>query len=178
MCFLCACSSNKNEKSKELSTTFNEPIVSEETTMDMNSKDNEEKRIIDNIPTIDINSKNQINAQKPNENVSNLKMELSMTATANFPGDIIVIITNNSEKKIITGEEYQLQKWNGKSWVDIPLFLVFSDIGIDIAPGKSHEFRYSIGNLVSLETDITYRIVKKAYVNQSEVILTASFKIK
>ncbi len=176
ICLLCACSSNK---SKELPITFNETIVSEENTTDMKSKGNEEKRIIDNIPIIDTNSKNQMNTQKVDENISNfLKMKISMKATANFPGNIIVIITNHSEKTIITGEEYQLQKWNGELWSDIPLSLVFSDIGIEITPGKSHEFRYSIENLVSLEKDTTYRIVKKVYVNQSEITLTTAFEIK
>lgn len=183
LCLLYGCSSNESvmsgENSSDEETTL--PIIADtekKTTLINTTSPDKEKTSTENLPSVDIDSASQINSQRSKEHITSLKDQISMSAVMDSSGNLNVTIINNSDTIITFGNEYQLQKLEDNSWKDIPLSIVFTDIGIEVASGESYDFQYPIGTLTALESNTIYRIIKNVYINQSNFELTASFEVK
>lgn len=146
-------------------------------------EESEEDNTVNEKPVVDIDSAVQIE-QNDNENsAESISDELVMSLNSsevdqNSLSNVTVTITNNSELDIISGDEYTLQKYVGAEWESIPLALAWNDLGISIASGQSYDFVYNLSNVYTFENDMTYRIIKKVYMNQIEYILYVDFAVK
>lgn len=159
ICLLSGCGSPAGETSQA-------PTTSQSVT-------SSEGELMEETPAVDTSSSQDLNPQKDNPTDTSWQEKISMTATADASGAVTVTITNDSDQTITAGEAYELQRLEGTDWTDVPLSLVFTDVGIDIPAGGNHDFEYTM----SLEAGSTYQVIKKVYVDQSEQTLTASFTL-
>lgn len=137
---------------------------------------------VEEKPVEDIDSALQIEQQKEEnieEDVSNqIKINLTNSSIeAKSLENISVIVTNDSKYDITTGEQYWVSKLNGEQWEEIPVNIVWNDLGIQIKAGSSHEFNYNLSLIGNFEKDVKYCITKKVYVNQKEYTLSTDFTV-
>lgn len=133
---------------------------------------------VDNKPSADIDSAKQMDSQKLTDNIMNFSSQIKIECIQDNTEKITVIITNNSDYEITVGEEYRLQKLNDEKWEEIPISIIWNDLGISIPPGKSHSFQYEFNTVVTLEKEASYRIIKSVYYNQTKMDLICNFKYK
>ncbi|MDR2043820.1 MAG: hypothetical protein LBQ15_05515 [Clostridium sp.] len=130
----------------------------------------------DGLPSVDTDSAQQISSQKTETDVSALSAQITMDAVLDPSGKLTVVVTNHSDAEVLSGERFGLQKSTEENvWTDVPLSVVFRDLGIPVPPGKSQTSQYDIPALTALESGASYRIVKSVYYNQAELLLTAAF---
>lgn len=73
-----------------------------------------------------------------------------------------VLMTNNTNEKITTGEHYFIEHFNGDEWIKLPFFneIAFHDVGYQLSPSESKEFYVNLySNKYTYETG-QYRVVK------------------
>lgn len=84
-----------------------------------------------------------------------------------------MVITNNNENVIITGDSFILEKWNGKTWKKEKALTnrIFTSIGYMINPGENKILETNIyGYYPDLEKGI-YKI-SKSYFYEKDIPVT------
>lgn len=134
-------------------------------------------------PIADTDSANQIaqsNSEDVIEDISD-KVEIQLNTAdidKDYLNNVTVTIINNSDYDIVSSEKFTLQKRVTDGWEQIPLSLVWNDLGITIMHGQSYDFTYDLNSMNIVEENTMYRIVKNINVNQKEYELYAEFIIK
>lgn len=162
---------------KDIEMDDNKPTVDIDLAKQIDSQKKGDSKM-GNKPTVDIDSAKQIDSQKTTDNILSLSDQIEMRCTQDDSGNINVIITNNTDYEIMAGEEYQLQKFNRKKLEDIPISMIWNDFGVSIPAGESYTFQYDVSAAIVLERDISYRIIKSVYYNQTKMDLTCDFQYK
>ena len=86
-------------------------------------------------------------------------------------------ITNNLQDEIITGESYQVQALKNDVWTDIPLELLFNQLGLKIAPGSTRVFQCDLHPEKYDYTPGEYRILKEISVDKKQYTISIKFKL-
>lgn len=126
------------------------------------------------LPVVDEDSRQQIDSNK--EEITDISGQIKMKVKVSE--NIDVTIKNNSSTEIIVGEEYKLQKANGKIWEDIPLSVTWNDLGIIIPAGGSYTFHYDLNMVPDFENDKSYRIIKTVHAGEEQYEAADIFEIK
>jgi len=125
---------------------------------------------------------------KPNEPIhiqQSLESTVSMLVTEidRSQNQATLTISNNSEYKIITGEHFIVEAFDGIHWRKVPWYGtfegIFIDIGYSIEPGESMIFIKDLRLVEPLETGL-YRIRKSVFrsidtpISEGDLLLTVA----
>ena len=110
-------------------------------------------------------SRDTLNAEMPpiaTDSAVSILLPQKKFEASELEENITLIMTNNSNKEVMTGEHYYIEKQEERLWNTLPSNMFFDDIGYLLQPGQSRTFEVSL--LVSdyNYTPGEYRI-KKGY---------------
>ncbi|MDR2888730.1 MAG: hypothetical protein LBV33_02695 [Lachnospiraceae bacterium] len=178
-CFLCSCTAGDNLPDEARDTSLdvqNEGEVISDggsaTTGSIESSDDQDAiEENDDQEAVD-EAGGSLNTDEGDDNLNQLEMNLTQADDGGFD----VVILNNSDKEIMAGEDYRIERLNGDEWEEIPLSVVWYSVGIIIPAGESHSFHYDRDDVINFEEGVHYRIVKAVYLEQDKIELSCAIQ--
>lgn len=100
---------------------------------------------------------------------------------ADSDGQILYIdLVNEGNSQVLTGEYYHVEVFKKDKWISVPFKenIAFNSIGYIIEPNLTKDFKIHLNLLKHKLKKGLYRIVKRVWMNETEIYLGYDFNIK
>lgn len=127
------------------------------------------------------------NQETPDREVNNLEgVSMEVLEHTVSPTNLRVVMNNNSDKYLVYGEEFSVERKMNNEWHELPIEnenYGFTDIGYDLNPGIRIEEEINISFLYDQLEPGEYRVIKSVLEvrepgDYDEYYLTAEFSIE